>query len=580
MTTFQFFHSFKRINCRSSLLIVGVVIVVLFIYFYSMRVAHLTILPFVPSGDDIAAHIYYTYRVSYDPLAGLPRQFDNRLIVPGPYPNVIHYFMSLVFLFSDDLLTVAKAYGAFSFCFMVIGILLYNFIIWFKLKDKVLTLSTPILMTLLSSRVIQTLGDGSIMELFTIYIIAPLILLLDDKFFFTGFMIGLSSLNYFGIFEVILITSPFILVKFFEKRGIHSFLRFIVGVVVGGNIFLFRLLYHTFYRTLLALFFQHITPATPLAFSPVLRFNQYGSYMFLSNMNSWILYFTLLFTLGNFLLISYLKKRNHVLDSREKASLLFTFSWASLILFTFLPLLEKVAIGVFMQTRILRISSQLSTLPIISFVYLFKRTLRLSFPGMTIGFKVIVTKSGLDKTHKFRFSKDTTIAFIAFLILSSIIIAFSFFTNPSFYAVILSKPGGLIRISSEEYILLQHIKDSILKDERNITIVAPAQVASWTLPLFTDFKKNVSVIFIGPPPDIKNLSSRHVEIYLGLTKNDEVLLKKYNVKYILVMMPKLNQWYDDENKKFATYLWEKDFSGIAELVYNLQHRGIKIWKIR
>jgi len=561
------------------LLLIGMIIVVPFIYFYSMRVAYLTILPFVPSGDDIAAHVYYTYQVFHDPMAGLPKLRDGRLAVPGPYPNIIHYLMSLILLFSDEPIMVAKAYGMFSFFFVITGIFLYTFIIWFNLRDKFLTLLTPILMTLLSPRAIQTLGDGSIFELFTIYIVSPLIILLNDRLFLAGFLIGLSSLNYFGIFEVILITSPFVVINFL-KREKHQFIRFILGIVCGGNIFLFRFFYHILYGVVLALFLPQIPPSTPLRSSSLLPFDRYGSYMFLSNANSWIFYFALLLGVGNLLLTSYLRIKKHVLDPREKTSLLFTISWLSLIFFTFLPLLEKVSIGSSMQERILRISSQLSILPIISFTYLFRRVLQLSFLSRLISFKVIVGRGEHNKTYKFKFHKNR----IIILFTSLIVLMLSFFTTPSLYAILLSNPGGLIRIDSEEYTMLQQIKGMVLKDERNIVIVAPNQVASWVLPLLTDFKRNISVVFITMtlPDNTSPWYTKYFEIYLGLTEKNEVLLKKYNVKYIVAIPPKKDQWYNDNNRKFSLYLWNEDFSEIAELVYSLQYNsgGVKVWKMR
>jgi len=76
--------------------------------------------------------------------------------------------------------------------------------------------------------------------------------------------------------------------------------------------------------------------------------------------------------------------------------------------------------------------------------------------------------------------------------------------------------------------------------------------------------------------------AKYFEIYLGLTEKNEVLLKKYNVKYIVAIPPKKDQWYNDNNRKFSLYLWNEDFSEIAELVYSLQYDsgGVKVWKMR
>jgi len=151
--------------------------------------------------------------------------------------------------------------------------------------------------------------------------------------------------------------------------------------------------------------------------------------------------------------------------------------------------------------------------------------------------------------------------------------------------VLLSKPGGLIRLDEESYTGLMHFKTTFLRYETNVNIIAATQVASWALPILTDFNNNIQVTSMSTITNTSGLpkwASRVVEIYNGIIYLNATMLKKYNVKYIVAMLPRNNQWYDSSSRDFALKLWKMDFSSIANLIYEETDNCmscIKIWRL-
>jgi hypothetical protein len=554
------------------------VLVILFYVPYLYRVASLTIEPYVPSGDDVAAHVYYTLLAYHKPNYVIPRIVNNDVISPGEYPNLIHYVFSLACLFSLKPLEVAKIYGLFSFLILCFGVLLYMRVLQLTLGSLHLSLMSCIFFTLLSPRVIQTLGDGSIMELFVVFILIPLAIfcLIRGKVFLAGVIMGLSSLNYLGMVEAALVLFPFIILK---VRNPRSWLNLILGIIVGGNVFLFNAINNTLIRALLALYIPEISPSIPLTGSTLLKFSRYGEYMFLSNRNSWILYTCLLLSsLGIMLYIALNYRRGIVKRTinyeRCGACLAYILSWVMLLAFTLFPLLSRLSIGFEIQTRILRIASMMSTLPIVASSSLLEEFLQTFFPKVKMVIKVC-------EKRIISLREKSLIVLICLALLLSLLLA----TSPNLYRVLLSKPGGLIRLDEESYTSLMHFKNTFLQHETNVNITAATQVASWALPILTDFDNNIRVILMSTITNTSGLprwALTTVEIYNGIMHLNATILKKYNIKYIVAMLPRENQWYDPRSKDFALKLWKTDFSSIADLIYEKTDNCtscIKIWRL-
>jgi len=243
-----------------------------------------------------------------------------------------------------------------------------------------------------------------------------------------------------------------------------------------------------------------------------------------------------------------------------------------LLAFTMLPLLSQLSLGFAMQTRILRIASMMSALPIVASLSLLEGFLQTFFPKV----KMIV-KVGKKKTVSFQ---EASILMCLALLLPLLLA-----TDPNLYQVLLSKPGGLIRLGEESYISLMYFKATFLQHETNVSIIAAAQVASWALPIFTDFDNNIQVILMSTITNTSSLPKwmlTRVEIYDGIIRLNATVLKKYNIKYIVAILPRSSQWYDSRAKDFALKLWKTDFSSIANLIYEKTDnctRCIKIWKI-
>jgi len=398
----SFHNSLAILNARKYALFFMIIALTMPFYIpYLYRVASLTIEPYVPSGDDVAAHVYYTLLAPHRPDYVIPKIVDGNVISPGEYPNIIHYVFSLACFFSFKPLELAKMYGLFSFFILCLGILLYAGIIRITLGSLHLSLMSCVFFTLLSPRVIQTLGDGSIMELFVVFILIPLAILclIRGKIFLAGVIMGLSSLNYLGMVEAALMLLPFTILKI---RNSRSWLNLILGIIVGGNIFLFNLINNTLIRALLALYIPEISPSTPLTGSTLLKFSHYGEYMFLSNKNSWILYACLfLLSLGVilYIVLNYRKRviKRTINYERCGICLAYILSWVMLLAFTFFPPLSRLSIGWAIQTRILRIASMMSTLPIVASLSLLEGFLQTFFLKVKM-----VVKVGEKKTISLR----------------------------------------------------------------------------------------------------------------------------------------------------------------------------------
>jgi len=59
---------------------------------YACKVASLTIEHYVPSGDDIAAHVYYTLLAYHKPSYIVPKIVNGSMISPAAYPNMVEHY--------------------------------------------------------------------------------------------------------------------------------------------------------------------------------------------------------------------------------------------------------------------------------------------------------------------------------------------------------------------------------------------------------------------------------------------------------------------------------------------------------
>ena len=185
----------------------------------------------VPSGDDMAVHSYIIrYRTSLD--AYLNRAFQ--------YPNIIHLMLYLADF--KDLLLIPKVLGAIMFVTVFLGLLIYAFFFKHYLTNTIQGLSvltgSLLLFLLCPVSLKRTVIDGSLMELIDVLLLLPLCMLLfnNNRFFLTGFLYGLSMLNYLGFIEVSVFLLPAIFYRIIRRNLRFKQLAILFSsFMLGGN---------------------------------------------------------------------------------------------------------------------------------------------------------------------------------------------------------------------------------------------------------------------------------------------------------------------------------------------------------
>ena len=242
----------SHINKRFIVIAVIVAILVYFSLFKIIdKVYYLTLAHIVPSGDDGALHIYFALQLVEDPINIIFVKMFNYTTVRLQYPNIVHVFMALLYALTRDLLLLVSFIKLYSFSLIILGFFLYSYVIY-KCADLssreyrlAITFAFLVLASILSRGILWDLTDGSIMELTVVLVLTPLSLLafLNNKYFLAGISIGLASLNILGFTEIIAILLPW-LIFLLLSRHVKHLAKLIMGVLIGGNIFLARIIYH------------------------------------------------------------------------------------------------------------------------------------------------------------------------------------------------------------------------------------------------------------------------------------------------------------------------------------------------
>jgi len=499
----------------------------------------------VPSGDDPATHVYIALKVAADPLSILRDKVYNYTTIPLQYPNFIHVSMALLYVATNNVLYLIEFIKILGFMTILIGIVIYSYIIYelakpLNLRQSVeLALAFVALASLLSRGILHTLKDGSIMELFAVLILLPLtaILLVKERYFAAGITLGLSSLSTLGFIQTIVAIIPWIFILIIKKPRV--ILQILAGIIIGGNIFLARDMYNLVNQALIILSTPGFANNDKLTqtISPLSALLSYGA----AN-----IFFVALLIYAVTLLCCW---RHYNQQMLLVATIWIAHSSLIVILPGILHYLEDVL------WRSIRVNMYLASI--------------------TITLSTYIAAKGLAQRR--REIDVESIALLSIILLTSFFFAplSHFFTAPT---------SELQRINDAELQTYLIIRDWLLEHGRqNSTILAIPQVSSWSLALLTIPQKDIKVFLVATPDIYSGYSpldpNRAVglEFYNALINQDINILKKYNVQFILVKAPKEGQWYHISIKNFAEYLWRKNLTKIATIVYYNEY--IKLWQI-
>jgi len=187
-----------------------------------------TLATVVPSGDDPAVHVYIAQLV----VVGETPYFWH-----SQYPNAIHLFLAWIYGVSKSPIVLITVFKWLAFSLVIAGLALY--FLYFRLihrDNKLAALATVVALSTWTG-VLHTLADGSVMELVYLLIGLPTSLYLAERRrpLAAGVVAGFAaSQSYLGLLHSIP-TSLLLLLR--DGR------RYLIGYVIGGNLFLFKLLY-------------------------------------------------------------------------------------------------------------------------------------------------------------------------------------------------------------------------------------------------------------------------------------------------------------------------------------------------
>jgi len=498
----------------------------------------------VPSGDDPAIHVYIALRVAEDPLSILRLRVYNYTTIPLQYPNIIHALMALLYLIMNNILYLIEFVKIFGFTTILIGIILYSYIIYelakpFNLRQRAeLALAYVALASLLSLGVLRTLSDGGIMELFAVLVLLPLtiIMLIKERYFAAGIALGLSSLSTLGFIQTTTAALPWIFILI--TRQPRAILQILAGTVVGGNIFLARDAYKLAAYALSLLSTPSFTEDGNLApaISPLDALATYG--------------------IANIFLVSLLIYITTLLCCWRQYSqqmLLAATTWIAhgSLIFILPGILHYPPDALW---RFIRVNMYLASITITLSTYIAARGLaqrRRQIEGIALLGAILLT----------------------FLLLVPLL---RFFTAPT---------SELLRINDAELQAYLAIRDWLLEHGRqNSTILAISQVSTWAAAILTIPQKGINVFLVATPdvystysPDDPNRAVG-LKFYEAVINQDIDTLREYNVQFILVEKPKEGQWYYVNIKNFAEYLWNENLTKIATIIYHQGH--IKLWQLK
>jgi len=567
--------------------IVVTVIIATLTYFTIFKVVdkayYLTLAHPVPSGDDVATHIYLALKLVEDPSNIVFVKRFNYTSVTLHYPNIVHVFMALLYALTKDLLLLVSFIKLYSFSLITLGFFLYSYVIYkcTDLSNKgyriAITFAFLALASILSRGVLSTLSDGSIMELTVILILVPLSLLafLNNKYYLAGITIGLASLNILGFAEIIAILLPW-LIFLLLGRQLRHFAKLLIGVLIGGNFFLARIMYKLIF-SFLNIGSVSVKPIEQISIAP-------NPMNVISDIYGNILLFYLyLSVFGLTVLILVVFKR------RFRRELFIASSWIFHTLLMFLtpylvPMVAHSAISGSVIYRFARINLFLASLTItMSFHMIFMPLLRSKS-------KIFI--SVLNKTEPTYIASIRTnelgLYLLVFILILMCILSVSI--SPVLYESINQKKG-LIRINNEQLKVYLRLRSMFLNSNlSNVIILDLNQVGAWLRTFLTIPERKIEVFLIAPPDVYMRYSPDDPNRIVGLTlynalmKMNLSLLKKFNTAYIAVELPNKKQWYHISTKTLAYELWSKDFRPIANLVFEYYSKssgkGLRLWKLK
>ena len=323
-----------------------------------------TLAPLVPSGDDPAAHIYIALKVVMDPGTVIRERIFNSSVISFQYPNIIHIMMALIYIFTHDITTLVSFMKAYSFFVLILGLILYSSLIFYLLGNQYSLFEKlsasflyVVLACLLSRGITWTLCDGSVMELTAVLILLPLTLLALYKEYYviSGVLLGLASLNIIGFIELCFITTPWIVSLLIEKK-IKSFAKILAGVLIGGNIFLIRLLHKMLIRALPKMFTYAKSANSTLTNMSIDTLSQI-SYMY----GSMTLFYVFLLTYGVSLLLS-MSLRQYYSNRKKYVRLhILASTWIFHLLLIMLMKYNPLDIAEVVIPRLIRVNLFIST---------------------------------------------------------------------------------------------------------------------------------------------------------------------------------------------------------------------------
>jgi len=499
----------------------------------------------VPSGDDPAVHVYMALRVAEDPLSIFRLRVYNYTTIPLQYPNLIHVSMALLYIVTYNVLYLIEFVKIFDFITVLIGITLYSYIIYelakpLDLRQRAeLTLAYVALASLLSPGVLHTLSDGSLMELFAVLILLPLvvILLIKERYLAAGIALGLSSLSTFGFIQTTAAATPWIFSLIIKRP--KAVLQILAGTAAGGNIFLAR---DTYKLTVYALSILSKPSLTEGNLSPAIfplgALATYGiANIFLVSLSIY----------ATTLLCCWRQYSQQML----LAATIWTTHDSLIVILPGVLHYPQDALWRFIRVNLYLASITITLSTYVAVRGLAQRRRQIDVEGLALLGAILLT----------------------FLLLVHLL---HFFTAPT---------GKLLRINDTELQAYLAIRDWLLEHgSQNSTILAISQVSTWAAAILTIPQKGINVFLVATPdiystysPDDPNRAVG-LKFYEALVNQDINTLKKYNVQFILIEKPKEGQWYYENIKNFAEYLWKENLTRIATIIYYQEY--IKLWQLK
>jgi len=379
-------------------------------------------------------------------------------------------------------------------------------------------------MGLMSSGVLHSLSDGSIMELTGVVLLLPLsiLLIIEGKHLSSGIAWGLTSLNILSLIEATVMLTPW-LIYILVVRRIKSLSRIVIGFLVGGNIFLLRIAYKIITEIAIPLIFQESPPG--IAVVPV-RINLLN--VFSSIYGNDFLFLVVALS-ASIAMLSYYKVLKKDYEACDYRYLLLISMW---ILHTLLIMVfsqVNLSISHTVVGRLARINLFLASMSLALSLYLIgKLFLRVLLDIRDSKLNLITNK----KIARNMLCFTMIVAIIVVLVVS-----------PNLYESLHSR-RGLIRIDEKRVDLYMNLRNDISQlAEGNYTILGVSQVSSWSSVFLTIPEKHIQTYLITHPLIYEKYAPTDpnriigLKLFTALINLDLNTFKEYGVRYILREFP-------------------------------------------